>query len=310
MKYILFWSTYDKEKDRSIKNWKTKDIELSPFHKLTLASYIKHGLDVNLYTYQNINSPNIPKGINLFDADELLPRIEAFNALEQDHSIAIVSDCVRINAACKLNGIIIDMDAIILKPFPEIGSFYSSMPAKRTGGFAPKWGSAHPPMKVWDNSWDGKALTAFPVKVGNSNRDNMEKLARHIRIMLNNPPKKSDWTSILWTIKKFINHDNEAEVYSPIYNCPVPSWLHKGKCYSLESPSRLDGKTQLFGHTLPSHEEIFNNTYVVQHFFESAFSESKTVDEDFWATVPEDCFLAKEANHILGDNWKMILNES
>ena len=310
MKYILFWSTYSVENDTSIKGWKTRPIELSPFHRLTLRSYVKHNLDVDLYTYQNIESSSVPTGINLKDAGNIYSIVQAFSALEKGHSIAIVSDCVRLGAAISCNGIVIDMDAVILKPYTKHDGFYSSMPAKQTGGFAPKWGKAHPPITVHDNSWDGKALCAFPMKVSKTNKENIKKLQNKIKHNLNSEPKDSNWTYILWTIKAFIREDKKAKLFQPIHNCPVPSWLHKGKCYSLEYPTRLDGKTQLFGYTLPSVEKIFKESHIVQHFFESAFSKSDTVDENFWLNVNNDSLLGLEAKFILGDNWKQILNES
>lgn len=310
MKYILFWSTFDKEKDITIKDWKRKPIELSPFHRLTLRSYVKHNLDVELYTYQSIESSSVPNGIVLKEAGNIFSVLQAFTALQKGHSIAIVSDCVRLGAAIKENSIVIDMDAVILKPFGKEKSWYSTMPAKQTGGFAPKWGKAHPPIYIKDNSWDGKALCSFPMKVSSSNINNIKRIQNKIKYNLNNDPRKGNWTFILWAIKESIKEDLQAKVYKPIVNCPVPSWLQKGKCYSLESPTRLDGKTELFGYTLPSVDDIFKESHIVQHFFESAFSESSTVDNDFWLNVPDDSLLGLEAKFVVGDDWKTVLNAS
>lgn len=310
MKYILFWSTYKKDVDTSIKSWKRKPIELSPFHRLTLRSYVKHNLDVDLYTYQSLDSSSVPTGINLKDAGTIFSTLQAFTALEKGHSIAILSDCVRFGAAIKDQGVVIDMDAVILKPFTSVKSFYSTMPAKRTGGFAPKWGEAHPPIYINDKSWDGKALCAFPMRVRESNKKFVIRLQSKIKYLLNNDPKRENWTFILWAVKDYIRQDKTAKVYKPLENCPLPSWLQKGKCYSLESPTRLDGKTELFGHTLPSVEQIFKESNIVQHFFESAFNDSDTVSNDFWLNVPDDSLVGLEAKHIIGSNWKQILNES
>jgi hypothetical protein len=101
--------------------------------------------------------------------------------------------------------------------------------------------------------------------------------------------------------------DKKSKVYKPLYFCPLPAWLGKEKCYSLESPSRLDGKTELFGHTLPDINEIFEKSFIVQHFFESAFNKSSGVDNDFWETLKDDCLLANEAKHIFGKDWRSIL---
>ena len=304
-KYILFWSTYNND-DVNIEIWRNKKIQLSKFHILTLLSHIKLKNKTYLYTYQNIKKSKIPKSIILKDANEILPDFVAFNALKNGHSIAHISDAVRLKVASTINGIVIDMDAVILKKFPKVDSFFSSMPAKATGGFAPKWGKSHPPLTVYDNSWDGKALSAFPLKVNNITAKSIESLAHKIMINLKTKPK--GWNYILWTIKKIIKLDKNAKVFKPINCCPVPSWLYSGKCYSLESPTRLNGKTELFGYKLPSIENIFNDSYIIQHFFESAFSKSKTVNDDFWEKLPNKCLLEMEAKHILGDNWLKEIN--
>lgn len=310
MKYILFWSTFNPSEDYSLKIWENKELKFSPFHKLTLQSHIKHNNEVYLYTYQYKNA-KVPKGIIVKDANDVFPIEVMYTALHRGHSIAIVSDAVRLKVASEVNGIVLDMDAVVLKPFPKTyGNFFSSMPAKMTGGFAPKWGKAHPPLTIHDNSWDGKALSCFPLKVGPSIKNDIYKLSNHIFFVLKQEPKKGSkaWNFILWSVKKLINKDKSATVYQPIYNCPVPSWLMKGKCYTLEYPTRLDGKTQLFGYTLPKAETILEKSYIVQHFFESAFSKSSMSEDNFWHTINENCFLAKEAEHILGNNWKKKLN--
>ena len=309
MKYILFWSTYNPNDDYSIKIWKNKPLKISPFHKLTLQSHIKAKNEVYLYTYQFKNS-QVPKGIILKDANDIFPIEKAYTGLQLGHSIAIISDAVRLKVASQVNGIIIDMDAVIIKPFPKTDVFFSSMPAKMTGGFAPKWGKAHPPLTIYDNSWNGKALSCFPLKVGESIKEYIDKLSNRIMYNLSQNPKKGSkgWNYILWTVKEIIKVDNKARVYKPIYNCPIPSWLMKGKCYTLESPTRLDGKTELFGYTLPKAENIFKESYIVQHFFESAFSKSSMVSDNFWNEIKNNCFLSQEAEFILGKDWKNILN--
>ena len=103
-------------------------------------------------------------------------------------------------------------------------------------------------------------------------------------------------SAFLETVKK------DSKVFQPISFCPLPACLNSGNCYSLESPSRLDGETELYGYTLPSVDKIFEESYTVQHFFESAFKDSKSVETDFWESVPSDCLIAKEAEHIFKNN--------
>lgn len=310
-RYILFWSTYDKN-DLSLDIWKNKKIKVSPFHMLSLLSHIKLKNETYLYTYQKINEAKIPKGIILKDANEIYPAFAAFNALQNNHSIAHVSDAVRLKVASKINGIVLDMDAVLLRPLPLDEGWFATMPAKMTGGFAPKWGKAHPPIYVADKSWDGKALFNFPLKVSNEISKNIESLSHKIMHTLLEPPKQGSksWNFVIWDVKKIIKYDQNAKVYQPIYFHPLPAWLGKNKCYSLESPTRLNGKTELFGYILPDIKEMFKKSYVIHHFFESTFNKSETVNDNFWANIPNDSLLAQEAKFILGDNWKQILNES
>ena len=104
-KYILFWSTYNND-DVNIEIWRNKKIQLSKFHILTLLSHIKLKNKTYLYTYQNIKKSKIPKSIILKDANEILPDFVAFNALKNGHSIAHISDAVRLKVASTINGIV------------------------------------------------------------------------------------------------------------------------------------------------------------------------------------------------------------
>tara|TARA_R110000764_G_scaffold89383_3_gene170871 strand:- start:2522 stop:3448 length:927 start_codon:yes stop_codon:yes gene_type:complete len=305
-KHILFWTTYT-DNDKSLRDWIEKPIKLSPFHTLTLLSHTKIKNEVYLYTYHNIKESKVPKGITLMDANDILPNHVAFKALKKGHSIAHISDAVRLKVASALNGIVIDMDAVVLRKFPNVDSFYSSMPAKMTGGFAPKWGKSHPPLKVHDNSWDGKALCAFPLKVSNETSKHIESLSH--KIMKNLLSEPNDWNYILWTIKKIIEIDTKGIVFPPIKCCPVPAWLRKDKCYSLESPTRLNGEVVLYGHKLPTIKSILEESYIVQHFFESAFSNSGMVSNDFWELIKTDCLLEKEVKKILGSDWRIEINK-
>lgn len=308
-KYILFWSRYDVNIDYDYNKWIKRKINISPFHLLTLASHVKFKNDTVLYSYQEFNKNQIPKGIVVKDANEIFPSKQAYLSLKNGHSIAHVSDAVRLKVASELNGVVIDMDAVIMRDLPQDNGWFASMPSKLTGGFAPKWGKAHPPLYIDDNSWDGKALFNFPLKVSKNISKHIASLSHKIMRTLMEDPKTDSkaWNYVIWTVKKLIIHDKDAKVYQPLYFHPLPAWLGKGKCYSLESPTRLDGKTELFGHTLPNITDILKKSYIVHHFFESAFNKSSGVESDFWENIKQDCLLAKEAEHILGNNWRSIL---
>jgi len=303
----LFWSKYNNEID--FNSWRNQKIDISPFHHLTLASHKDN--ETILYSYQKFNAGQIPKHIKVKDANIYFPAEVAYKCLKNGHSIAHIADAVRLKSASENLGIVLDMDAVVLRKFPSGNGWFATMPAKMTSGIAPKWGKSHPPIYVADKSWDGKALAAFPIKVSESNKKAIESLSHQIMHTLLEPPKTNSkaWNYVIWTIKKIITKDNNSKVYEPISFCPVPAWKGKGKCYSLEHPTRLNNKTELFGYKLPSIDEIIDKSYIVQHFFESAFQEASTVDNNFWLSVSKDSLLGKEAEYIMGEDWRDILLE-
>ena len=295
-KIILFWSVYNKN-FTDVEEWRNYTFKPSNLHLLAYQGHEKLKNNVELYTYQKCNLDY--QNIKLKDANDILDYKTAYQALKNGHSIAHISDAIRIKRASEIEGIILDIDAVPLKKFPNYDSWFSTMPCKKTGGFAPKWGKNKPPMKIHDNSWSGKELTAFPVKVSYKNKNKFNTLADNIINKLKQKPKQSsdEWNSVLWTVKDIANNDTTAKVFEPIYMCPLPAWLGKNKCYSLETPTRLNGKTELFGHTLPSIEEIFDKAYCIQHFFESAFNKASTIDIA-WNNLSESTLLKKEYNYI------------
>lgn len=303
----LFWSKYDDEID--YETWRNKKIDISPFHHLSLASHKKN--KTILYSYQKFNKGQIPIHIEIKDADIYFPAKEAYKCLTNGHSIAHIADAVRLKSASENLGIVLDMDAVALRDFPLDDGWFATMPAKMTGGFAPKWGSSHPPIYVADKTWDGKALAAFPIKVSENNKKDIQSLSHQIMHTLLEKPKTNSnaWNYVIWTIKKIIKKDNKSKVYKPISFCPLPAWKGKGKCYSLEDPTRLNNKTELFGHILPSINDIINESYVVQHFFESAFQDASTVNNNFWLKVSKNSLLGKEAEYVMGKNWRFELSE-
>ena len=311
VKHILFWSEFDKNIDTDYDTWKNRKLTLSPIHKLAMASHLKLNNSVVLYSYQQFEEGQIDNRIELKDPSEILSSEQAYKSLIAGHSIAHISDCVRLKSAASCNGIVLDMDAVLLKELPKEDGWFASMPAKLTGGFAPKWGESHPPLSVWDNSWDGKALGAFPIKVSETMEQHIMMLSDKIINSLKSKPKTDSnaWNYVIWTIKDIMKIDNRLKVYPPSAFCPIPSWLGKGKCYSIESPTRLDGKTELFGFKLPTIDTILNESYIVQHFVESAFNKSPKLTNDFWNNLNSDCLLAKEAEHILGKEWRKTLAE-
>lgn len=296
-KIILFWSVYN-QSFTDAETWRNYTFKPTELHRLAYQGHEKLKNQVELYTYQRVDV-NFDS-IVIKDANDILDYRQAFASLQSGHSIAHISDAIRIYRASEVNGIVLDSDAVPLRPFPEHETWYSTMPCKKTGGFAPKWGESKPPMKVHDGSWDGKELTAFPIKIGNNTKDQFKKLAENIIKLLKTNPKETsnEWNSVLWTVKEIANKDKYGIVYQPLYMCPLPAWLSANKCYSLEHPTRLDGNTELFGHKLPSIDDIMSNSYIVQHFFESAFQKGTEYQDRSFKYLPDGCLVKKEYNYI------------
>lgn len=295
-KIILYWSNIpEKSGYETVDEWKESELKFSPLHDLVFKSHEKLGNDVELWTHQKVS--DFPyKGICVKDASSIISHEDVFNGLSWGHSIAFVADAVRVKRASEVLGIVLDMDSVCLRKFPEYDSWFSTMPAKKTSSMAPKWGPKKPPMTVHDGSWDGKALTAFPIKIGKTTHKEMSDLADGIVSRFRVKPRggTDEWNSILWTVKAIANKDTTAKVFEPLYMSPLPAWLGVGKCYSLESPSRLDGETIIFGHRLPSIDEIMEKSYIVAHFFESAFQNADHIDDTSWLNIPDGCLLARE----------------
>ena len=107
---ILFWSTFNPESDTTFEKWRNRDVELSPFHGLTLRTHALKADYTTLYTYQQGIKPEIPGEITVNDAADIFPAEQAYAALLNGHSIAHISDTVRLQAAADNGGIVIDMD--------------------------------------------------------------------------------------------------------------------------------------------------------------------------------------------------------
>jgi len=298
---VLFWSS--KYNGETPEQYRNTELELSVFTELTLESHKKYN-NTELYTYQKIK--NVPSHITIKDANEIFPFELAFDALKRNHSIAHISDAVRLKRALEINGVVLDLDAVQINPFPDIPCFTCTMPAKTSGGLAIKWGKSHPPFIIHDGSWDGKALSAFPIKVHKCIEPEINALIDRIIKCLSEEPMKDTkgWNYIMWELKNIANNNPAVKVLEPIRCCPVPAWKSAGNCYTLESPTKFDGKSELFGYKLPSIDEIFEKSYVVQHFFESSFKNSEKSKADFFYNVKPGSVLYKEMEHIFGKDNK------
>lgn len=292
MKLILFWSEFNNE--GSLDEWLGKEVTLSEHQLLAIKSYERFGNEYEIYSYQSIAGLD-----GVISADDILPSKTAYRALKAGHSIAHVSDYVRMRVASRDSGIVLDLDGLALRKLPD-EAFYTSLPARKTGAYAVKFTSEpHLPLYVNDNSWDGKALSCFPIGVDERNAKAVDRLSDRIYKALTSPPRKGSggWNFIMWSLGKLTRYDSSIKAYAPLHFCPVPGWLGKGKCYSIESPTRFTGDVKLFEYELPSVDEILENSFVVQHFFESAFKGAEKHNFDF-KDLPKDTLLYREYEYI------------
>ena len=111
-KIILFWSVYNNN-FKDAEQWRNYTFCPSILHTLALEGHEKLKNEVELYTYQKCK--NNYKYIKLKDAHDYLDYKEAFKALKDGHTIAHISDAIRIKRASEIEGIILDSDAVPLK---------------------------------------------------------------------------------------------------------------------------------------------------------------------------------------------------
>jgi hypothetical protein len=92
---------------------------LSLYEKLCISSFVKHGFEVNVWSYMNLD---IPEGANLKDASEILPEDWLFNFKQSGKQgcIAAFSDVFRLVLLYKKPGSWwFDSDCICLKDASE-----------------------------------------------------------------------------------------------------------------------------------------------------------------------------------------------
>jgi mannosyltransferase OCH1-like enzyme len=88
---------------------------LSTMERLSINSFLKNGHDVEIYSYGQID--NLPKGVILRDARDILPKDKLF--LDSAGSIASFSDWFRYKLLYEKGGWWIDLDVVCLRSFED-----------------------------------------------------------------------------------------------------------------------------------------------------------------------------------------------
>lgn len=303
----LFWS--NNINGKSYSDWINSKAVFSPHHALALLSHTKKNA-VNLITYHKqtqIKADNI----TVIDADNYLNNNFAYASLLSNNNIAFISDYVRIQSSLENCGIVLDMDAVSINDFPDVDGFMATLPAKKTSSMAIKFGKTRPIIKVHDKSWDGKALSSFPTKPSPKSKELFNALLNKIKYYLQvQNTKNVNWNFVMHGLQEITARCDDMMAFPPITFGCIPAWKKAGNCYSLDSVKIFNGKTEKFGYRIPSITEIFKESCVVQHFYESAFKKADiNYSPYFWKKLDSQTFLAHEAEHVIGQNWRSILTD-
>lgn len=113
---------------------------LSTMERLSLSSFVRHGHDYHLYVYEDMQVPN---GVVLQDANEILSRTEVFKDRTLD-SFANFSDIFRYKLLLERGGYWADTDTICLKPFEFSQDYVFARERTQTGTeerrkYGPAW---------------------------------------------------------------------------------------------------------------------------------------------------------------------------
>lgn len=85
--------------------------ELSPIEQLSIKSFLKNGYQYDLYIYDSVG--NIPTGVNIKDANEIVPKSEVF--AYKNSSFSAVSNIFRFKLLYTKKAIWVDLDIICTK---------------------------------------------------------------------------------------------------------------------------------------------------------------------------------------------------
>ena len=88
--------------------------ELSRLEQLSIASFLHHGHDYHLYTYDQVK--NIPPGASIRDGNEILPASNIFQ-YQRQASYAGFANFFRYKLLLERGGWWVDTDVVCLKPF-------------------------------------------------------------------------------------------------------------------------------------------------------------------------------------------------
>ncbi len=89
---------------------------LSDLEIMSMVSFIRNGHEYNLYVYEDLE--NIPKGVNIKDANDIVPKSKMFTSLDstgKPGSLAPFADYFRYKLMFEVEGFWADMDCVCIK---------------------------------------------------------------------------------------------------------------------------------------------------------------------------------------------------
>ena len=249
--------------------------KIPDYAALGLESAVRWFDKVLLWQYEEVE--NAPIGVIKMDANELLPKSEMASLMENNVTIAHVSDVVRFRAAAKMGGWVIDADNIWLKAPPN-GFVFSTLWAKRSGGVAPssaKWKSMAAAFAK--EGWDGgdSINTPFSVVPNTAFANGLLSVVETFveRGMKGppwaKPPTKGQWNILMWGLRDLIlKHGLGRFVRPPIEYGVSPYWF--GFTDTILRDGYFDAPAidrYKFGVQLPHTDEILDRAVAIPTSF-------------------------------------------
>ena len=225
--------------------------ELSLMEQYSIRSFLKHGFEFHLYTYEKVR--NVPRGTILKNANEIMPNKEVFKLKE---TFLPFSDIWRYKMLYEKGNYWVDLDMICLKPFDFKDPYvFSSERTLQKGAFASK--------------------ATYIVNVGilkapkgsNFYLELYEKCLAHQHKKTNGD--KIKYMRILRDLVK--KYDYDRYVKRPYYFCNLDWW------HSKESYMPLKNYKDKYGVKAPTLNSMFTRPYTV-HFWRDISTKKYGID--------------------------------
>ena len=124
--------------------------DLSRMEELSISSFLYHGHEFHLYTYNEIN---VPDGTILRDANDIIPKDQVFK--DDIESYVCFSDLFRYKLLLKKGGYWVDTDIVCLRNFDFESDYVFSGERTENGSNE---------RKAYGSSWSNGCVTKVPIE--------------------------------------------------------------------------------------------------------------------------------------------------